>query len=578
MKDNFVKLYTTDGEKLSDPIWNEYPRPMLFRNSFFNLNGKWEFAVSESENIPHRFPLEITVPFVPESVLSGLDMTIPESSYLFYRRTFILPAGFRRDRVIFHVGACDQYADVYINGKHLGSHKGGYDPFSFDITDCVSDGENTVVIRAFDDLSSGLIPYGKQRRRRGGMWYTPVSGIWQTVWIESTPEKYVKAIKTEIKGNTVYFKVKGVKHGRIILFTPEEKVRFFIEDGRAEYKVENPRFWSPEDPYLYRFFVETDGDLVESYFAFRTLEIKEIDGIKRLCLNGKPYFFNGLLDQGYFSDGIFTPAAPEGYEKDIKFAKSLGFNTLRKHIKVEPEKFYYDCDRLGMIVFQDMVNNGKYSFLRDTVLPTIGIKNLPDKYLHRNEKSREEFLHSMFKTVTRLYNHPCVCLWTIFNEGWGQFSSSDVYEGLKKLDSTRFIDTASGWFKGGESDVESVHCYFKQYKQKPAEKPILLTEFGGYSFRPFEHSFNTEKTYGYKYFDNKKAFENDILRLYIEEIIPNIENGLCGAIYTQLSDVEDETNGLISYDRKVVKVSPEKFRTVARQLKIKGKKSSESGL
>lgn len=569
MKDSFVKLYTSDGEKLSEPIWNEYPRPMLFRNSFFNLNGKWEFAVSENENIPDRFPLEITVPFVPESILSGLDMTVPENSYLFYRRSFILPAGFRKDRVIFHVGACDQYADVYINGKHVGSHSGGYDPFSFDVTDLVNDEENVVVIRAFDTLSDGVLPYGKQRRRRGGMWYTPISGIWQTVWVESTPEKYIKSVRTDIEDGTVHFSVNGAEHGRIILFTPEEKVRFFVENGKAEYKLENPRTWSPEDPYLYRFFVETDGDLVESYFAVRTLEIKEVGGIKRLCLNGKPYFFNGLLDQGYFSDGIFTPATPEGYEKDIKLAKSLGFNTLRKHIKVEPEKFYYDCDRLGMIVFQDMVNNGKYSFIRDTALPYIGIKKLPDKNLHKNKESREAFLRGMHRTVSRLHGHPCVCMWTIFNEGWGQFSSGEIYAAVKKLDPTRFVDTASGWFKGGESDVESVHNYFKPYKFVPSEKPVLLSEFGGYGFRPFEHSFNVGKTYGYKYFDNKRAYENGILRLYVEEIIPQIEKGLCGAIYTQLSDVEDEVNGLVSYDRKVLKVTAEKFRTVAKKLKIK---------
>ncbi|MBQ1263768.1 MAG: glycoside hydrolase family 2, partial [Oscillospiraceae bacterium] len=312
--------------------------------------------------------------------------------------------------------------------------------------------------------------------------------------------------------------------------------------------------------------VEGEGDRVESYFALRTIEIKEVGGKKRICLNGEPYFFHALLDQGYFPDGIFTPATPEAYKNDILEAKRLGFNTLRKHIKIEPQIFYYYCDKLGMVVFQDMVNNGHYSFLRDTALPTVAVKKMSDKLLHLNKKSREQFVLSMIETVKLLYNHPSICYWTIFNEGWGQFCSDEMYDLLKELDSTRVIDSTSGWFKNSKSDVESEHVYFKPYKFRSSDKAVVLSEFGGYSFRPEGHIFNLKKAYGDRFFTDRNEFENDLLRLYREEIIPAVKEGLCASVYTQLSDVEDETNGLLSYDRLVCKVDGKKMREIANEL------------
>jgi beta-galactosidase/beta-glucuronidase len=300
----------------------------------------------------------------------------------------------------------------------------------------------------------------------------------------------------------------------------------------------------------------------------RKLEIHDIDGTERLCLNGQPYFFHGVLDQGYYSDGIFLPASPENYRRDIQAMKSLGFNTLRKHIKVEPEIFYYECDRLGIVVFQDMVNNGSYSFVRDTLLPTIGLKSLPDAFRAKNQRALTEFTKSMRNTVKQLYNHPCICYWTIYNEGWGQQDADGLYAELRGLDQSRFIDSTSGWFKKEESDIESLHVYFKPVKLKKASKPIVLSEFGGYSYKIREHSFNDKRTYGYKKFENKDEFENAIYSLYKNEIIPNIEKGLCGAILTQLSDVEDETNGILTYDRQVIKLDKEKMLEIADQLKI----------
>jgi len=331
---------------------------------------------------------------------------------------------------------------------------------------------------------------------------------------------------------------------------------------------EEPHFWSPEDPYLYEFAVETKDDRVESYFALRSLEIKTVEGYPRLCLNGKPYFFHGLLDQGYWPDGLFTPAAPECYAEDILAMKKLGFNTLRKHIKVEPEEFYYQCDKLGMVVFQDMVNNGDYSFLRDTALPTVGLQKLPDQGLHRDEKCRQMFLAGMEATVNQLKNHPCICYWTIFNEGWGQFDSDNVYEQFRKLDDTRFIDTTSGWFRRKKSDVDSRHVYFKPVKLKAGEKPLVLSEFGGYSYKPEGHVFNTEQTYGYGKFADAGEFRTALEKLYREQIVPAVKTGLCAAIYTQVSDVEDETNGLLSYDRKVCKADENGMMAVAQQLQL----------
>ena len=325
---------------------------------------------------------------------------------------------------------------------------------------------------------------------------------------------------------------------------------------------------SPEDPDLYDFTIVTETDRVESYFALRTIESKTIHGIPRLCLNGKPYFFHGLLDQGYWPDGIFTPAKPECYAKDILEMKRLGFNTLRKHIKVEPEEFYYQCDKLGMVVFQDMVNNGDYNFLRDTAMPTVGIQKLRDTHMHQDENTRKVFLETMEATVKQLKNHPCILYWTIFNEGWGQFGSEAVYEQLKKLDSSRIIDATSGWFRQNKTDVDSRHIYFTPWSTlKVSDKPLVLSEFGGYAYPVKEHLFNTGNAYGYKACKSEAHFRESVDKLYREKVIPAAKKGLCVAIITQVSDVEDEINGFLTYDRKVNKADPARMQAIAQELK-----------
>ncbi|MBQ2272473.1 MAG: glycoside hydrolase family 2 [Clostridia bacterium] len=559
--DTLVTLLTAEGEALSGQPWNEYPRPQLKRDSFFCLNGEWDFYANNGAKET------ILVPYPPESVLSGIGRSMGKSPTVRYEKTFTLPESFKKDRVILHFGASDQITKVTLNGRQVGVHRGGYNAFSFDVTDDLQE-ENHLSVQVSDDLSSHVLPYGKQRCDRGGMWYTPVTGIWQSIWMESVPKEYVQSLKIDTGADFVKVTAKGVKTGEITVQTPQGEIQATMTDSEAIVRIPNARLWSPEDPYLYSFTLTSGEDRIESYFALRTLEVKTVDGLPRLCLNGKPYFFHGLLDQGYYSDGIYTPATPENYTRDVKEMKALGFNTLRKHIKVEPERFYYDCDRLGMIVFQDMVNNGHYSFLRDTALPTVGLKRLNDRWLHRDKATRDCFEQSMKATVEQLYNHPCICYWTIFNEGWGQFCSEKQYEALKAMDCSRFIDATSGWFRGKKSDVESLHVYFKPVRFSPTEKPTVLSEFGGYSYQPEGHVFHPGKPYGYRFFEKQNEFEDALIGLYENEIVPAVKKGLCGAIYTQVSDVEDETNGLLSYDRKVLKVSPERMRAVAEKLKI----------
>ena len=563
-KQQLLHLLTSEGEALQkDPTaipWNTYPRPQMKRDSFFCLNGEWDLSIDGGA------VQSILVPFCPESILSGVCMPSTDAVRLIYCSCFSLPENFSKGRTILNFGAVDQETQVYLNGHFVGSHRGGYESFSFDVTNYL-EWDNQLTVEIWDDLCSHTLPYGKQRKDRGGMWYTPVSGIWQTVWLESVPETYIRSLRIDTAQDTATITAEGVTDGTVTVYTPEGTVTAPLVEGKATVKVPSPRLWSPEDPYLYDFTVEAGADRVESYFALRTLEIKEVNGIPRLCLNGSPYFLHALLDQGYWSDGIYTPAAPECYEQDILTMKSLGFNTLRKHIKVEPEQFYYDCDRLGMLVMQDMVNNGHYSFIRDTALPTVGLKKLNDKHLHRDKATRKAFYDGMESTVNQLRNHPCIIYWTIFNEGWGQFDGNAAYARLRELDPTRFIDTASGWFKVTNTDVDSEHVYFKPVKLKYSDKPMVLSEFGGYAYKPEGHAFNPTGTYGYRFFGEQTDFENALIKLYEDEIIPAVEKGLCGAVYTQVSDVEDETNGLLSYDRKVVKVDADRMMKIADALK-----------
>ncbi|MCR5297094.1 MAG: glycoside hydrolase family 2 [Clostridiales bacterium] len=548
------KLMTSAGEALSGVPWNAYPRPQMVRKDWLCLNGTWSFIHGDTR-------AEIRVPFCPESLLSGLGLKMEYGREMVYSRSFTLPEEWRGKRILLHFGAVSRSALVRVNGREAVSHEESYLPFSADVTSLLREGENEISVTAVNDLSHRH-PWGKQKENRGGMWYTPVSGIWQTVWLEPVPEKYISSLAIRAGRDWAEITAEGVDSGVVELGGES----YPLSGGAVRICVPDPILWSPESPHLYRFSVTSGKDRVESYFALRTLSVERAGGKPRLCLNGEPYFFHGLLDQGYWSDGLYTPAAPSGYEEDIRAMKALGFNMLRKHIKIEPEQFYYDCDRLGMVVFQDMVNCGEYRFLRDTILPTLGLHPRSDARLNRDPAARENFLSAMDATVRLLGNHPCICLWTIFNEGWGQFRADDAYRRLKALDPGRFIDSTSGWFAQRESDVESLHIYFRRLKAGKQDRPLFLSEFGGWSLKFPEHSFNLEKTYGYKKYEDRDIFVRDLMSLYLDQVLPLVAQGLCAAVYTQVSDVEDETNGLLTFDRKAAKVTPEEFRDVSERL------------
>ncbi|MBQ8238002.1 MAG: glycoside hydrolase family 2 [Oscillospiraceae bacterium] len=569
-----VDLMTKEGAALLESgaqPWNIYPRPQMRRGNWVNLNGMWDFTVTQWEHLPESYDRTIRVPFCTESALSGIGAHFPEDSGLTYRKRVSLPAGFNRGRVLLHIGAADQISAVYVNRIFLGGTGGGYQASCYDITEALAD-ENEIIIQVRDDLTKTDLPYGKQTLKRGGMWYTPVSGIWQSVWLESVPETYIEKLNIENRGASVIISVEPALDGTVSV---KDLGEFSLKNGSVTITPEKPHFWSPEDPYLYDFTLTAGADRIESYFAIRTLEIKKVGKYQRLCLNGKPYFFHGLLDQGYWPEGLLTPPSPQSYIDDILNMKKLGFNMLRKHIKVEMEEFYYQCDRLGMIVFQDMVNNGEYSYIRDTVLPTISLtyQKRGDRSLHRDELTQEMFLLGMEAMVKQLRNHPCICCWTIFNEGWGQFDADRVYEQFRALDDTRFIDTTSGWFRRKKTDLDSRHVYFRKVNLKAGDKPLFLSEFGGYSYKVAGHSFNPDETYGYGKFTEREPFVKAFTSLYMDQVVPNVRKGLCAAVYTQVSDVEDETNGLVTYDRAVEKLTPEEMLPIAQALKDAMEKS-----
>ena len=552
----FCSLKTPFEENLNDIPWDQYPRPQMKRDSYFCLNGKWKLKISKKDKILHE--TEILVPFPPESRISGVEYIKDKKSVLTYSRNYDfgkIPDG---KRLIINFGAVDQECELFINGHSVGSHTGGYLPFSFDITDYLKEGETEIALAVIDKLDKTL-GWGKQAYKRSGMWYTSVSGIWQTVWAEITPERYIKDIKIDTCLDRFTLTVNGGEKNHTLYFDNKE----YNFEKSITVEVENGELWTPESPKLYDFKVISGEDEISSYFSLRTIQAKE----DKILLNGKPYFFHGLLDQGYFSDGIYLPSTPEGFKNDILTMKKLGFNTLRKHIKIEPDLFYYYCDKYGMVVFQDFVNSGNYSFLVDTALPTVFLKK---GISHpASKKRREAFLKDSANTVNQLYNHPCVCYYTIFNEGWGQFDAVNIYREMKALDSSRVWDATSGWFQTGASDVLSEHIYFKPIKLKNDGRPLVLSEFGGYSYKIKDHSFNKQKTYGYRFFDKKQDFIDAIYNLYTKEVINSIkEQGLCAAILTQVSDVEDETNGLFTYDRQILKADQNVMLDIAEKLHI----------
>ncbi len=562
----------------------EYPRPQLRRNSYLNLNGIWEYAITKTAEKPAAMQGEIVVPFSPETPLSGVGHILQPDEYLWYRRSVTLPEGFfRGGRLLLHFGAVDQRCTVWVNGQEAGSHTGGYLPFALDVTELIEGDAFTLELRVTDPTDTGSLSRGKQRLKNTGIWYTPQSGIWQTVWMECVPENYLRSLRITPKPeeNAVHIRLEAddpamaavtiCRDGGIIAEGQTD------ENGESTLTIpaEELRLWSPEDPFLYDVsIVLPGGDRVESYFGMRSFGIgRDEKGLPRLLLNGKPYFQNGLLDQGYWSDGYYTAPSDEALIHDIAEMKRLGFNMLRKHIKVEPLRWYYHCDRLGMLVWQDMMNGGEsYSPLSIYVFSNLGLRVKDDRYRYfsrSDEAGRTHYYEELGQMIDLLYNTVSLALWVPFNEGWGQFDALKAAEFIRKRDDTRPIDHASGWYDQGGGDIKSIHWYFRPYHHKQPSKeqrPICLTEYGGYNCAVPGHCWGEGAEFGYKKIADPAEFNRAFQKLMEEQIIPAKERGLAAAVYTQVSDVEGERNGLLTYDRKVCKANEAIFRAVNAKL------------
>ena len=551
----------------------EHPNPLLKRDVVISLNGEWEFEINKTYETPNQYHEKILVPFAPETELSGLSKTIGKGEHLHYRRAFDKPKGLDGNICLLHFDAVDQIADVYLNGKYLGHHEGGYLPFAFE---CSQLKENNILeVNVYDDADDDVYPRGKQMRDPFGIWYTPTSGIWGSVWLEIVPEEYVEKmritpnfdektleLKVYFNGNVQNSSVEIAFDGALVASGTLDK------EGKAIMDLSSSFFpWSPENPRLYSLRVRVNEDEVSSYFAMRKYSIGERKGKKVFELNNKPYFLNGVLDQGYWPDSGLTPPSLEAMEFDILAMKELGFNMLRKHIKVEPLSWYALCDKLGMIVIQDFLNAGtRYKQFLINTCPFIRWKfddkkpNIQAMLGRGNQKSKEYFEKEMAPFVEHLYNVPSIAIWTLFNEGWGQFDAVRLTGVLRKLDQTRLIDSTSGWFDQGCGDFNSRHIYFRAPKAKGDGKRILyISEYGGYVARIEGHSMSSK---GVRYFKS-----NDLTGQFVgtleKTLLPMIEKeGLCCIVYTQLSDVEGEANGLYTYDREVCKVDKEKVRLI----------------
>ena len=553
---------------------SEYPRPQLQRDSYICLNGEWEYAIKKTIDIPFVFDGKIQVPYSPETPLSGVKKIVHPNEWLFYKKELEFPKGFIKDKVFLHFGAVDQIAEVFINDAFVGEHTGGFLPFSFDIKPFLKRNKNVLVVRVKDLSDTSYHSRGKQKIKRGNIWYSPQSGIYMPVWMESVSNGYIENVILTPDIQKSVIKIKVISESPKVKCELEGTSLEIKSNVETAIKLKNPRLWSPEEPNLYPFTLKVKGDKVQSYFAMREISVKQFEGVSRICLNGKPYFMRGVLDQGYYMDGFLTPGSDEDYINDITLMKELGFNTIRKHIKIESMRWYYHCDRLGMLVWQDFVNGGTKYKLSTISLPLLINTHYKDnkygKLSRKNIKGRLEAEQEFRDTIKLLYNVPSIVLWTIFNEAWGQFDSERIYKELKQIDSTRLYDHASGWIDQGISETKSMHVYFKRVKM-PKEKEIkgravILSECGGYALKIKGHTFNNTN-FGYSKMSSKEALENEYQKFMNLDILPNIHNGLCAFIYTQLSDVEDELNGFITYDRCVIKVDKNKINSINKTAK-----------
>jgi beta-galactosidase/beta-glucuronidase len=518
---------------------------------------------------PESFTTQILVPYPVESALSGVMAHVTETNRLWYRRIFEVPPSWQGRRVLLHFGAVDFEATAWVNGKKVGEHQGGYDSFTFDITGALlPSGANELIVAAWDPSDAGTQPRGKQVRNPHSIWYTSTSGIWQTVWLEPVNAAYIRelGITPDLDQGVVI--VRPITSSLLGNYRIDVTIRDgwrkvatarIPPGGQAVVPIRNVRQWSPEDPHLYSLTAklklgDATLDAIESYFAMRKISLgKDERGFTRLMLNNRPYFQFGPLDQGFWPDGLYTAPTDAALRYDIEMTKSLGFNLARKHVKVEPDRWYYWCDKLGLLVWQDMPSGDKY----------IG-QNKPD--IERSPESAREFERELEALIRAHANHPCIVMWVPYNEGWGQWDTSRIVDEIKQLDPTRLVDDASGWCDRGAGDVMDLHKYPGPGAPMPeVSRASVLGEFGGLGLPVSGHTWQAEKNWGYRSFTNSVALTTAYLDL-LSKLFPLIkEKGLSAAVYTQTSDVEIEVNGLMTYDRELVKMDLKKIRDWFRQ-------------
>lgn len=585
-----IQLVSRWGREVdADCVLPEYPRPSLVRDSYLNLNGEWEYCINESPEAG-AYEGKILVPFSPETFLSGVEKMLQPHEYLHYKKRFTFPPGFKKSRVLLHFGAVDQECLVSLNGRVLGEHKGGYLPFSFEITEQLWDGENELTLGVTDWTEKLPHGRGKQKLEKKGkfssLFYTPQSGIWQTVWIESVEENYIEELKITplFDRSSVSFFVRAHQGG--------EAVKIAIMDGGAAVaswsgrcgagafcetviRLDGFKPWSPKSPHLYSVKIVMGKDEVTSYFGMRKVSVdRDRRGILRFFVNNQPCFFNGLLDQGYWPESLLTAPCDQALIYDIRKLKDLGYNTIRKHIKIEPERFYYHCDRLGMFVWQDMpCGGGDYNMTFVTRLPNAfnwfarGVKDSHYGIFGRKDRAgREQYYRDLRGMINHLYHFPSIVAWVPFNEGWGQFDAPKATKMIREVDPDRLVNEACGWFDQKGGDMYSIHNYIHKLKVKPQkDRVVALTEYGGYAY-PVRGHLACEKEFGYQHYRSSEELSAGYKRLWEDELFPNLERGLCSAIYTQTSDIEEEVNGLMTYDREVDKMEPEEIRELNRRL------------
>ncbi|MBR5101286.1 MAG: beta-galactosidase [Bacteroidales bacterium] len=549
----------------------EYPRPLMQRTEWMNLNGLWDYAVLPNGSFLEKPDGKILVPYCIESSLSGVGRTVGTDENLWYQRHFSIPKGWKGQRVLLHFGAVDWKADIWVNGVKAGSHTGGYTPFSLDITDALQAGDNTLTVKVWDGTDTGFQPRGKQVRKPSGIWYTSVTGIWQTVWLEPVPEQHIANLRItpDLDGGCIRIQAEGVSNGIVqARLSGDGKVTVTgaLAGTEIEIPVPDAHLWTPDDPFLYDLEVSLlvggkVADRVKSYCAMRKVGVMaDKDGLLRMTLNGKPIFMYGPLDQGWWPDGLYTAPTDEALAFDVQKTKDWGFNLIRKHVKVEPARWYYHCDRLGLLVWQDMPSGDLHGSWQNT-------RWYQGTEFVRSAESEACYRKEWREIMDYLYSYPSIVAWVPFNEGWGQFKTVEITTWTKQYDPSRLVNSASGGNHFlGAGDILDLHNYPQpDMYLTDAKRVNVLGEYGGIGMPVEGHLWTPDRNWGYIKFASPKEVTDEYVK-YALQLQAMIARGFSAAIYTQTTDVEIEVNGLMTYDRKVDKVDIPRIREINQQV------------